>query len=144
VTSKRPSEAGSQVKADADLMRDISRASEELERRLTEAVRAQDGVVIIRDPIIGKYFTFVLSSNSPWVLSCGAAGVSIVFGASVSGQEGSAGNDVEIRLADSTVDEKDCAVLGPRLGGSGDRADTRELFSHLRYECARRAVKHEA
>jgi hypothetical protein len=69
VTSKRPSEAENQMKADADLMRDISRASAEFERRLTEAVRAQDGVVIIRDPIIGKYFLFVLSSNSPWVLS---------------------------------------------------------------------------
>jgi hypothetical protein len=97
-------------------MRDISRASEELERRLTLAVRAQDGVVIIRDPIIGKYFSYVLSPNSPWVLSCGTAGVSIVLGASVSGGEGGAGNDVEIRLADSTIDEKDCAVLGPRLG----------------------------
>jgi uncharacterized protein YfdQ (DUF2303 family) len=43
-------------------------------------------------------------------------GVSIVFGASVSGHEGGAGNDVEIRLAYNTVDEKDCAVLGPRLG----------------------------
>jgi hypothetical protein len=115
VPSKRPSEIENRMKADADLMRDISRAGTELERRLTEAVRAQDGVVIIHDPIIGKYFSQVLSPNSPWVLSCGV-GISIVFGASVSGHEGSAGNDVEINLAYNTVDEKDCAVLGPRLG----------------------------
>ncbi|WP_369720349.1 hypothetical protein AB8Z38_24650 [Bradyrhizobium sp. LLZ17] len=115
LASKHSSEAENQMKADADLMRDINRATAELERRLTEGVRAQDGVVIIRDPIIGKFFSFVLSSNSPWVLSCGA-GVSVVFGTSVSGQEGSAGNDVEIRLAYNTVDEKDCAVLGRRLG----------------------------
>lgn len=113
--SKRPSEAENQMKADADLMRDISRASTELERRLTEAVRAQDGVVIIHDRITGSYFSYVLSSNSPWVLSCGV-GVSIVFGTSVSGHEGSASNDVEIRLAYNAVDEKGCAVLGPRLG----------------------------
>ncbi|MDE5465218.1 hypothetical protein [Bradyrhizobium sp. CSS354] len=115
VASKRSSEAENQIKADADLMRDINRASAELERRLTDAVRAENGVVIIHDPIMGKFFSFVLSPNSPWVLSCGA-GLSVVFGTSVSGHEGSAGNDVEIRLAYSTVDEKDCAVLGPRLG----------------------------
>jgi hypothetical protein len=116
VSSKRTSEIEDRMKADTDLMRDISRAGTELERRLTEAVRAQDGVVIIRDPLIGKYFSRVLSPNSPWVLTCGAAGISIVFGASVSGNEGSTSNDVEISLASITVDEKDCAVLGLRLG----------------------------
>jgi hypothetical protein len=57
----------------------------------------------------------VLSPNSPWILTCGVSGISIVFGASVSGQ-GSTSNDVEINLAYNSVDEKDCTVLGPRLG----------------------------
>jgi hypothetical protein len=116
VPSKQTSEIEDRMKADTDLMRDISRAGTELERRLTASVRAQDGVVIIHDPIIGKFFSQVLSPNSPWVLTCGASGISVVFGASVSGHEGSTSNDVEINLAYNTVDEKDCAVLGPRLG----------------------------
>jgi hypothetical protein len=115
VPSGRASEIEDRMKADTYLMRDINRAGTEFERRLTESVRTQDGVVIIRDPIIGKYFLQVLSPNSPWILTCGA-GISIVFGASVSGHEGSTSNDVEINVAYNTVDEKDCAVLGPRLG----------------------------
>ena len=79
------------------------------------AVRAQDGTVIIHDPIIGRYFSRVLSPNSPWVLTCGAGGISVILGASVSGHEGSVSNDIEIDLASNTIDDKECAVLGPRL-----------------------------
>jgi hypothetical protein len=116
VPSKQTSEIEERMKADTDLMRDISRAGTEFERRLNQAVRAQDGIVIVRDPIIGEYFSHFLSPNGPWVLTCGAGGISIVFGASVTGHEGSTSNDVEINLANNTVDEKDCAVLGVRLG----------------------------
>ena len=42
--------------------------------------------------------------------------ISIVFGSSVSGAEGSTSNDVEASLAYNTVDQRDCPVLGPRLG----------------------------
>ena len=113
--SKQPSESQDRMKADADLMRDIGRAGTELERRLSESVRAQDGIVIVRNPVTGKYISYVLSPNTPWVLSCGV-GISIVFGSSVSGAEGSASNDVEVNLAYNTVDQRDCAALGPRLG----------------------------
>jgi hypothetical protein len=113
--SKQPSELHQQMKADADLMLDIGRAGTELERRLSEAVRAQDGIVIIHDPVLGKYMSQFVSPNTPWVLSCGV-GISIVFGASVSGEQGSTSNDAEVRLASNNVDERDCAVLGPRLG----------------------------
>jgi hypothetical protein len=113
--SKQASEIQDQMKADADLMLDIGRAGTELERRLSQAVRAQDGVVIIHDPVIGKYMSQVVSPNTPWVLLCGV-GISVVFGSSVSGEQGSTNNDAEVRLASNTVDEKDCAALGPRLG----------------------------
>jgi hypothetical protein len=114
-SSDQHSEIRDQIKADADLMLDIGRAGTELERRLTESVRAQDGIVIVHNPGTGKYMSQVLSPNTPWVLSCGA-GISIVFGSSVSGAEGSTSNDVEVNLAYNAVDERDCAVLGPRLG----------------------------
>ena len=95
--SKQPTELQDQMKADADLMLDIGRAGTELERRLSEAVRAQDGIVIIHDPATGRHMSQVLSPNTPWVLSCGV-GISIVFGSSVSGYEGSTSNDVEVAL----------------------------------------------
>ena len=113
--SKQQSELRGQMKADADLMLDIGRAGTELERRLSETVRAQDGIVIVRDPVTGKYISYVLSPNTSWVLSCGV-GISIVFGSSVNGGEGSTSNDVELSLAYNTVDQRDCAALGPRLG----------------------------
>ncbi|WP_334400451.1 hypothetical protein [Bradyrhizobium sp. AZCC 2289] len=68
--SKQQSEFQRQTQADADLMLDIGRAGTELERRLSEAVRAQDGIVIIRDPVIGKFMSQVVSPNTPWVSSC--------------------------------------------------------------------------
>jgi hypothetical protein len=113
--AKQPSELQDRTKADAELMLDIGRAGTELERRLSESVRAQDGLVIVHDPVTGKYISYVLSPNTPWVLSCGV-GISIVFGSSVSGAEGSTSNDVEASLAYNTVDQRACAVLGPRLG----------------------------
>jgi len=114
-TSKQPSELQNQMKADADLMLHIGRAGTELERPLSENVRAQDGIVIIHNPVIGQFTSQVLSPNTSWILSCGF-GISVVFGSSVTGSEGSIGNDVEVRLADNTVSESDCATLGPRLG----------------------------
>jgi hypothetical protein len=113
--SKQSSEAQNRIKADADLMLDIGRAGTELERRLTETVRAEDGIVLVHGPITGRYMSQVLSPNTPWVLSCGA-GISIVFGSSVSGAEGSTSNDVEVVLVYNSVDESDCSALGPRLG----------------------------
>src|SRR6266849_9547068 len=87
-TSKQPSELQNQMKADADLMVNIGRAGTELERRLSEAVRAQDGIVIIHSPVIGQYISQVLSPNTSWILSCGI-GISIVFGSSISGDSAS-------------------------------------------------------
>lgn len=96
-------------------MLDIGRAGTVLERRLSESVRAQDGVVIVHSPVTGQYISHVLSPNAPWVLSCGA-GISIVFGSSVSGDSSGISNEVEVPLAYNTVSESDCASLGPRLG----------------------------
>lgn len=116
--SKQPNILEDRMKADADLMLDIDRAGTELERRLFEAVRAQDGIVIIHDhdPMFGQSESQVVSPNTQWVLSCGTAGISIVFGSSVTGYEGRTINDVDVRLAHNPVKESACATLGPRLG----------------------------
>jgi hypothetical protein len=59
-SKQQSSEVRDRMKADTDLMLDIGRAGTELERRLSEAVHAQDGIVIVRDPVTEKYFSYVL------------------------------------------------------------------------------------
>jgi hypothetical protein len=95
-------------------MQDLDRAGTELERRLTESVHADDGIVVIHQPDFGP-FRYVLSANTPWTLTCGV-GIAVVFGSAVSGDSGNVSNDVEVRLAYNSVDDKTCASLGPRLG----------------------------
>jgi hypothetical protein len=61
----------SAVNEDAALLKDVGRASAELERRLLKSVSVQDGLVIIREPLSAGFFTYVLPATSPWVISCG-------------------------------------------------------------------------
>jgi hypothetical protein len=98
--------------ADALLLKDIEQAGPELEKRLMAGIRIQDGLIIVQEPPIGFY---VLPANSPWMLSCGI-GISVVFGSSVNGDSTSVGNEVELHLARSFISQKDCGVIGPRLG----------------------------
>jgi hypothetical protein len=105
----------SKMGEDVALLQDVTRAGPELERRLMASIRVQDGLLLVNDPVIGHLVSYVMPANSPWVLSCGI-GLSVVFGNSVSGERSSVGNDVEVRLTQEIVAQKDCAVLGPRLG----------------------------
>jgi hypothetical protein len=116
------SAASEMLEADALLLKDIGRAAPELERRLMASIQVQDGLLLVRDPVLGGFGElYVLPANSSWVLSCGIAGLSVVFGnsvsgASVSGESTSLGNDIELRLVLASIDKKDCANLGLRLG----------------------------
>ncbi len=103
------------IDEDTALLKDLDRAGPELERRLLQSVKVDDGVVLVRDPVLGKVFSHVLPTSSPWVISCGS-GLSIVFGTSVSGDGSSVGNDVELTLATGYINQDKCAILAPRLG----------------------------
>jgi hypothetical protein len=105
--------------ADALLLKDLARAGLELEQRLAASIQVQDGLLMIRDPVIKDLY--VLPASSSWTLSCGFGGLSIVFGNSISGalipqDVSSVGNDIELRLTDAKIDETDCTDLGLRLG----------------------------
>jgi hypothetical protein len=107
--------------ADALLLKDVVLAGPELEQRLTAIIQVQDGLIIVHDPVIEQFVSYVLPASSSWTISCGLTGLSVVLGnsvsgGSVSGEAASFGNDVELRLAEARIDQKDCAVLGPRLG----------------------------
>jgi hypothetical protein len=103
--STQPTATQERMKADIELMKDRNRAGPELERRLSAAVRAKDGAVIMDDPVVGKFFSQTISPNTSWVLHCGA-GISIAFG----------GRSDEIQLFYGHVDASLCADLAPRLG----------------------------
>jgi hypothetical protein len=107
-----------QREADAPLFEDVERASIELERRLLESVQPQDGLLIVREPFVGQFYTYVLPPNSPWVISCGIGGLSIVLGNSVGGGELTSGvsNEIELHLTYGKIEQKNCAILAPRIG----------------------------
>jgi hypothetical protein len=102
------------VDEEAALLKDIQRAMPELERRLRERMSVQDGLILVIDPE-GLVTSYVLPTNSPWVISCGF-GLSVVFGTAVSGDGSSVDNDVKIHLTQSLVTQDACSVLAPQLG----------------------------
>jgi hypothetical protein len=99
------------VDEDEVLFKDIQRAVPELERRLMERMSVQDGLILIRDPVV----TYVLPANSPWLVRC-SFGVSVVFGTAVSSDGSNVENDVKIDLAQAFVTQDNCSVLALQLG----------------------------
>jgi hypothetical protein len=100
---------------DNALLADMGRAAPELEQRLMKSVTVQDGLLLVRDPLMGQFESYVLPANSPWIISCGI-GLSVTFGTAVSGDGSSVGNEVEIHLARPMIKQEACAVLAPSLG----------------------------
>ena len=111
----KKSDVKTKMDADALLLKDIARAGPEFERRLMANIHVQDGLLIVHDPVLHGLATYVLPLNSSWVISCGI-GLSVVLGNSVSGDGTSVGNEIQINLTLGMIDQKDCDVLGPRLG----------------------------
>lgn len=99
--------------ADALLFKDIATAEPELERRLMASIRVEDGLLLVRSTILGELLLNVLPTNSPWVISCGLTGLSVVLGTSVKGEDT---DDIKLYLSFATIDKKDCDIIGPRLG----------------------------
>jgi hypothetical protein len=95
--------------ADTVLLKDVALAGSELEQRLRASIQAQDGLIIVHDPIMKDLESYVLPPSSSWIISCG-------FGLSVGIGIGNSENDIQLQLTEATIDQKDCAVLGPRLG----------------------------
>jgi hypothetical protein len=111
----RPDETKKLLDEETELMKDPGPAGRELERRLLNSVSVQDGLVVIRDPLTAGLFTYVLPTTSPWVISCGI-GLSVAFGTAVSGDGSSVGNEVQIHLVQTFVNQEACSILAPQLG----------------------------
>jgi hypothetical protein len=100
---------------------DPERAGLELERRLTQRVRVDGGLILV-EPALSL---FVLPISTPWTLQC-SSGMTIVFGNSIRNEvsrgessedfESSTSNDVAITLTVGYIDQKNCEILGPRIG----------------------------
>jgi hypothetical protein len=101
------------IKSETALMADPERAGPELERRLTDSVRADGGLLLVhsRGGIL-----YVLPATTPWTLDCFFAGMSIEFGNSITGDNSDTSNDVIVNLTTGQIDQRNCDILGPRIG----------------------------
>jgi hypothetical protein len=115
-SSQSESKTKAKSNPDAELLTNIDRAGSELERRLVQSVSAHDDLIFVQDPVLKKVASYVLPSNSPWVMTCGFGGLSIAFGTSISGDGASVGNDVELNLTTALITQDGCSALAPRLG----------------------------
>jgi hypothetical protein len=111
---KKSNELLEQIKQETALMANPDQAGPELEQRLQAKVSAADGILFVSDPILRG--VSVLPATTPWVMRCGLTGLSITFGSAVSGGEGNVENDVELSLSTGNIDQKNCYVLGRRVG----------------------------
>jgi hypothetical protein len=114
--SEPPKKSEISAKADEDsaLTKEPARAAPELERRLLASIKADDGILTVQDEITGRFLSYYLPVTAPWMISCGV-GMTVVFGASVSGDGSETRNEVEVRLAYGVIDQENCAVLGPLI-----------------------------
>ena len=138
---KQSADADARMAAEQQLLSDPDKAIPELIQRLRASVKLGDGFLMIEDESLSLYrlasplaetnvtsFPFlslsVLSLNSPWVIKCGAEGITVVFGNSISGSgesdEGSndveVGNDVIVWLTAGSIPKKRCQKIAPALG----------------------------
>ena len=114
-SAKKPNELLQQMKKETALMANVEQAEPELEQRLQAKVSVVDGLLFVNDPVLRE--VSVLPTTTPWVIQCGMiTGFSITFGSSVSGAEGNVQNEVEVSLSTGQIDQKNCYVLGRRLG----------------------------
>ena len=109
--AKKTNEGSETIKRETALMSDPNRAGPELEKRLAESVSVDGGLLLVHTAL----FLYVLPVSTPWTLQC-FAGMSIVFGNSVTGDDSNTTNDVTVNLTVGQIDQKNCDVLGPRIG----------------------------
>jgi hypothetical protein len=122
--TQRAEKVRADLAAEEQLLSDPSRATSELIRRLRASVKMREGLLTV-DPFatsgppdwtpvdVGELF--VLPRNSPWLIDCGA-GITVVFGSSVSGTGEEVANDVKVLLAYGPVPKQRCEMLGPAIG----------------------------
>lgn len=111
--AQTPNKMVEEVEKETVLMADPERAGSELEQRLMAKVSSVDGLLFVNN---NGFQLFVLPANAPWVIDCGLVGISITFGNSVSGSDGDVSNDVEIYLTQGRIDQKNCPIIGRRIG----------------------------
>lgn len=110
--AKKPHEAAELIKSETALMADPERGGAELEQRLTDKVSVDGGLLLVH---VTGGFLYVLPATTQWTLQC-FAGMSIVFGNSIAGDNSEVTNDVTVSLTVGQIDQKNCDILGPRIG----------------------------
>jgi hypothetical protein len=111
---KKPDENEATKKMEADIQRlsDPSRALPDYIGELHSRMTVSDGLLTID---ISPFDTRVLPTNASWMVKCGA-GLEIVFGNSISGDQNDVSNDTIVRLALSLIPDAECANVAPAIG----------------------------
>lgn len=95
-----------------------NRSDESYLQQLRASMKIADGLLLIEGNILPNLT--VLPVNSGWTVSCGIAGLSVVFGSGVNGSldggSGSVENDakVDLSLVPLTLDR--CREIAPQIG----------------------------
>jgi|SRR5689334_22723963 hypothetical protein len=124
------------LNADKALLLNITQADTEFRRRLRERLTTRDGAVILRELYASNLGTVVaFPISTPWSISCGPVGISIIFGTGGSEE----GGNFEVRISEALLSIDQCSQVVPSLAhelaadlasGSLDRQSTaREAVS---------------
>jgi len=94
--------------AEEQLISDSSKAPAELIRRIRALIQNREGLLLV-ETTLGPGLS-VLPSTSPWAVNCGA-GITAVFGSSVSGGAESVDSDIKVLLTYVIVSKQSCEKL---------------------------------
>ena len=87
----------------------------EVGRMLTESVTVEDGLLVVRDPILGEFESYVLPLDAPWAVRCGLSGLRVAFGPTATGNESDLSAGGEVSLSYIPMDEQTCRSLAVPL-----------------------------
>jgi hypothetical protein len=111
--SAESAKAEEKLIAKMDILINSNRGIPEFLQQLHDSLKMVNGVIVIEDSLgIG---ISVLPPNSPWVVRCGA-GITVILGSAVSGDENGVNNDVEIRLSMLPISNEQCKEIAPLIG----------------------------
>ena len=94
------------------LSKSPAQAEQDLESRLAQALQVRDGIVILRDPVLGGMHASIFPANTTWTIDCGI-NFSIAFGNAVSSNASGAVRGTDLVLVTGIVPKETCDFVGP-------------------------------
>lgn len=89
------------------------RSDDEIVQMLRDNLKSVDGLILVETTLAPELF--VLSSNSPWVVSCGS-GLAVTFGSDITSGKTDISNSVKLDLALTPLSDDRCRTLAVSVG----------------------------